>query len=979
MRTCTTAVLVGALLGLAGIGCDAQAPAGLPEAVAAEVKDLASLPKGTYTLTKEWEAEAAGHNTGRMVEDPEADGGKAWEAKPGADQPETMLFGPYIEIEPGSYVAFFRMKLLAPPDDDLAGNLDACVSYAQEMLGAWEVSAQDLTVGRYVQVPLGFAYQRGKLECRFTWNGNAPLRIDRVSLFRFAGADVSKGLWRVPEAVPSGEPKDLAYYTEPRPFPDVFPRSAPPAKTLLVCDLRKERTDVRMMLYSLQGLVNRTQPRLYCLATAIDPQWLQHLQDRSWIEGTETIADPMSLLDRFRDSYKGVVITDPNLPASKNVATMIASVKDGLVVSPRIAKQLSLPVLDDLRGRWQTSVEAYRWAFDNLWPKLNHHVIACSWPDHLALRDYLVANRVFIFWLSGALDGARKYASPNDEVRLMEELLAKMPVNIPVMSYPYAGKDVGIGEGPGVSLFAEFGKYLVGTIDTSNLTVHSGIRIEQLRQKPAPPAPQVQADKVYFSYIISDGDNLPVLTSGNFPQLWQDKVRGQYPIGWTLSPSASVLMPDVVDYYYSTATEGDYFLGAVSGVGYTYPDLYGKRYRDPDRQRVYDEFLAQTGEYMRRVDETQCWIMNATRPEIIARYAERIPFLEALWPDYGRRLPSGQETTYPTARNVPVFHAVTGWKMDATREERVKDMVADVRRMTPPQRPAFLHVFALNWFTDLPMLQDVLEELGPEYVAVRPDHLAKLWREAMSKEQIALRAPFVVAGIEGTDLALQGSVRNMTAQAQDVTLSVGAGLDGASLKPQRASLKPAQEATFTVTGRPTGETVTLEARGAFGTRTTEVRVRRIVRDEVLGELPAGARLIPATYLEAETLAHRAGKQEANAQASDGSEWVARKGQDEATHIVFGPYAPLPAGKYVTLFCLRRLDEGTGALALIDTCVAGGTPQTGMRQVRAEELPLNENRWVLVEFEHPGGNFETRVQWSGAASMAVDAIGVWKTD
>ena len=104
---------------------------------------------------------------------------------------------------------------------------------------------------------------------------------------------------------------------------------------------------------------------------------------------------------------------------------MIAAVRDGLAVSPRLAKQWSLPVLDDLRGRWTTSAAAYRWAFDNLWDRLNHHVIACSWPDALALRDYLVENKVFIFWLSGSLDGARAYSDANGELHMMEELFAR--------------------------------------------------------------------------------------------------------------------------------------------------------------------------------------------------------------------------------------------------------------------------------------------------------------------------------------------------------------------------------------------------------------------------------------------------------------------------------------------------------------------------------------------------------------------------
>ena len=89
----------------------------------------------------------------------------------------------------------------------------------------------------------------------------------------------------------------------------------------------------------------------------------------------------------------------------------------------------------------------------------------------------------------------------------MEQLFARMPVNIPVMSYPWAAKDVGIGEGPGVTLFAEFGKYLVGSIDCSNLSVHSGIRVPQFRQKPMPRLPAEDRSKVYVSFVISDGDD----------------------------------------------------------------------------------------------------------------------------------------------------------------------------------------------------------------------------------------------------------------------------------------------------------------------------------------------------------------------------------------------------------------------------------------------------------------------------------------
>jgi GxGYxYP putative glycoside hydrolase C-terminal domain/GxGYxYP third domain/GxGYxYP_N second domain/GxGYxYP_N 1st domain len=979
MRRPRVAMALSLVAMLAGGACRGQAPAGLPESVAREVTDVAALPKGTYSLVRSWQAETAGHLTGRLVDDPDAEGGKAWEVKPGVDAAaDTMIFGPYVEVPRGSYVAFFRMELLEAAEDDIPARLDACVQYAQNMLGACEVAGADLRVGQYVEVPLGFVYDRGQLECRVTWLGGVGLRVDSISLFRVEGVDLSRGFGRVPEAVPSGLPKDLTYRKGARPFPDLFPRSGPPAKELLVCDLTKERADWRLLLYSLQGLVNRTTPRIYCLSVVTDSFWLDQMKERGCVESTRPVT-PQELLKQFGDDYKGLIVTDPALPASRNVATMLASVSNGLVASPRLARELGLPVLEDLRGRWKTSAEAYRWAFDNLWPRLNHYVIACLWPDHLALRDYLVENKVFIFWMSGALDGARKYASPNDEVRLTEELLARMPANIPVMGYPWAGKDMGIGEGPGVSLFAEFGKYLVGSIDVTNLSVHSGIELPDPRQRPAPPAPELEAGKVYVSLILSDGDNLPVLTINNFPQLWADKLRGQFPIGWTMSPSAMMLIPDVVDYYYRTATPNDDFLGAVSGVGYTYPDLYGKRFRPADRRRVYDDFLAQTAEYMKRSDERAVWIMNATRPEVIARFAEEIPFLDALFPDYGRRVLTADEATYPTARNVPVFHAVTGWRMEATREERIAEMVSDVRRMTPAQRPAFLHVFLLNWFVDLRLIQETLKQLGPEYVAVRPDHLAELWRQEMARRQVTMRLVSSAAAIEDQTLTLRGSLRNVAERTFVVDLRVREGLEGAEITPIRVEAAPGREVTVTVHGRPAGARVVLEMTGAFGTRTAEVALRTVPRSELLGPVPAAGTLVPAAYLEAEALAHRSGASQPDAQASGGEAWLAEKGETEPGYVVFGPYAPLDAGEYVALFRVKRTGEGAGQLATLDTCVAGGSPQTRVREIGAQELPLNQWRWVPVRFRHPGGNYETRVQWSGAASMAIDCIAVWRVE
>ena len=114
--------------------------------------------------------------------------------------------------------------------------------------------------------------------------------------------------------------------------------------------------------------------------------------------------------------------------------------------------------------------------------------------------------------------------------------------------------------------------------------------------------------------------------------------------------------------------------------------------------------------------------------------------------------------------------------------------------------------------------------------------------------------------------------------------------------------------------------------------------------ELLDPIPHGAPLTPAAYFEGENLAHRSGKLVTDAELSGGGVWAAIKGQTEPGFIIFGPYSPLPKGKYVALFRLRRTDNGAGVLAVLDICVGGSAPQTGNRELRAEDLPLNQ--WHL---------------------------------
>ena len=947
----------------------------VPDSILTELAAESRAPKGEYVLMGKWEAEEMGHLVGRTVSDPEASGGKAWEARTGRDAPlKHMIFGPYVQLRPGNYVAFFRMKLMEEAYGEIVADLDACVSYGSEVLNFRKIGDDELSLNRYVQVPLPFRYEGGKLECRVLWRGFSSLRVDCVTLFRVEGGDPADFKRRLaPQPRPSGFPRDIEPVREPRPFPDIFPRSKPPAPELMIVDLRGRLPDEQLMVFTLQGIVNRSRPRIYCLFNPTDELWLDWMIKRGWIKRTTKVGPP-ELLRRFGDEVKGMVIYDPRLPASKNVATMIAAVENGVVLSPRLAERFKLPVLADLRGRWGKDVDAYRWAFDNLWDKLNHHLIACSHPDHLGLRDYLVQNRAFIFWVSGPVDGAEESASPDEEVRLVEELLARMPINIPVMSYPWAGEGVGMGEGPGVTLFSEFGKYLVGSINCTNLSVHSGIRIERFRQK-TPPAPKLQRDKVYISFIISDGDNLPVLTTNNFPKLWRSGVRGEIPLGWTISPSAYMLIPDIVDYYYSTASENDRFLAAVSGIGYMYPDSYGRRFRD--RISVFDGFLEQTGRYMDLMDLREIWIMGATDSKLISRYAERIPFLRAIFPDYGRRVSGYSQATYPTYGNVPVFHAVTSWRKGIPREEQISRLVSEIRSMTPDERPAFLHVFVLNWFADLAMLKEILHRLGPEYMAVRPDHLAELYLREMRSRELLVRKPDRLVGLEGVPLSFALSIHSFAPSRREISLALLGGLEEGSIEPDEIPIEPAQTVAVVISGIPSGEAVILSVSWDGKGEEVSIPLEILPSGELISPVSKVGKLEFVASFEAADLPHRSGERMEDPEAIGEEAWAAVRGKAEPGFVIYGPYSPLGEGSYLALFRLKRLSDGEGIIATLDTCVGGGSPITSSRDLKAEELPKGVYKLIPLPFDHPGGGVETRVIWRGNADIAVDQIVLWR--
>ena len=525
-------------------------------------------------------------------------------------------------------------------------------------------------------------------------------------------------------------------------------KSRPPARQLhcfRLADLPVTVGDLALTLHCLQGLVNREQPRLYLIQDRYDELWLDWLKERGDIDAYREI-DIAEVFDRYQGAASCMFVTDPAIPATVNVATMLAAVHGGLVATPDMAPLFrlskgsypdSFKVGADLRVmHWKKDVEAYRWAYEQFGDQLTRKAVAILDPATSAVRDYFVEFKVPILWISNPKDQSHSYQSFPEERDFVREIFMRWPPNIPCMGWPL--DKTGIGEWEGVRIASECAKFEVcsgndGYSPTvGNLSVHSGTTAT-LRQAPMPPAPPLERDKIYFAFTRSDGDGLN-FQRHYYRKLFDDPQHGAVPIGWQIGATASDFNPSILDYYYRHARPGDYFLNALTGIGYIHEDCYADNYPPAERERIWKEYLDMSAIYLARIDAPMLATFAEMQPERLARFAG-MEGVQAMFANYGTTSLTSTETEVSMAAGKPVFRAIGAGTTDMTfttsgRQRAVQGMIDEVRRLTPTSRPAFLHVFLANWLSHMEMAQTIARELGPNYVAVRPDQLVVLHRQA---------------------------------------------------------------------------------------------------------------------------------------------------------------------------------------------------------------------------------------------------------
>lgn len=408
--------------------------------------------------------------------------------------------------------------------------------------------------------------------------------------------------------------------------------------------------DTAMALACLQGIVNReSTSKVYVNSGGGNDQWLKTMQEEGrWLENAtfEKLSGFDALLDLFKSYVKAIVIWDTNIAATVNVATTVAGVEDGLVMSgdmyDKYKAQLPGVKVIDLRDMFtgertgSTKNDAYLWAIENYLEKgLCSTDLLCHYMDswnangpsgrrdtgddaYVAVRDWAVYNRSFVIDLSPWNDEA-PFDDPNQKIgtdyatftRVLEYLMEQTKYSEPYemagffdfVKYSRTGAnttskhDTVPAEWEYVWVISAYNGYHNTCIEWSwNESFHSQYDgVKQLENNRPEEMLDLEENTTYLCFFMADYDSTYPLY--RFLQdHWADPRRGELPLAWGINPNLLDTYPDIIEYYYKTATPNDYFTSDASAAGYFNPS------RVPDE--TWDIMLEHNLKYFEIADMT---------------------------------------------------------------------------------------------------------------------------------------------------------------------------------------------------------------------------------------------------------------------------------------------------------------------------------------------------------------------------------------
>ncbi|MBR4644130.1 MAG: discoidin domain-containing protein [Bacteroidaceae bacterium] len=341
----------------------------------------------------------------------------------------------------------------------------------------------------------------------------------------------------------------------------LLPHFLPPAPTIRSLDMSAASLsgEERVMFCTLQGIINRTRPRILLYNHNEEPQ-------NTWpsAHSLKVVAVPSSspynMVKLFKEEIKGLVLYSNALTNHySNLAVTIAGLDRLLPVTAEIraklvANGMDFPVVEDLTSlTMSTAYAVYNYLYNNYWSRCNHRLLISERPTIPYVHDIGAACGSACVWLDPRTATERS---------LLDKMLKDMTPGRDIVLGWYPEERSGVGEAT---------KYGLSTVPADffeNTTVYTAVN-NPVKIAPVPKRPKLE-NKVYATIYISDGDNIQYCQHA-MAKIFEQSGRGKMAMNWTISPALADFSPMMLNYYYRKASTNDCFVSGPSGLGYAMP------------------------------------------------------------------------------------------------------------------------------------------------------------------------------------------------------------------------------------------------------------------------------------------------------------------------------------------------------------------------------------------------------------------------
>lgn len=505
-------------------------------------------------------------------------------------------------------------------------------------------------------------------------------------------------------------------------WPDdrLLPCLLPPATSIKSLDMSAASLsdEERVMFCTLQGIVNRTKPRILL--------YNHNEEDKSiWpnAHSLETSAistsNPYNLVSLFKDEINGLVLYSTEHSSHYgNLAVTIAGLDRLLPVTAAIqaklvAKGMNFPVVEDLTTLTMTNATSiYNHLYTNYWSRCNHRLLISERPNIPYVHDIGAACGSACVWLD---------PQTASEKTVLDKFLADMTPGRDIVLGWYPEERSGVGEA------TRYGLSSVPADFFENTTVYSAL--SQPVKIPTVPKRGKLENKIYATVYISDGDNIQYCQHA-MAKIFEQNGRGQMPMNWTVSPALADFAPMMLNYYYGKATTSDCFVSGPSGLGYAMPyDAHNSRYNST-AAKVITPYLELTERYLEKTGLRVITIWDDINAAQRKAYADNCPYLYGLTiNDWERQ--SSRLTTKVQSKWLPI---VPLYPCYASGADVITDFFNRDITSFKGTAPMFVTGQATVWDAGpdkLVALKTKLNALSPGNVSiVRADHWFSYYNEA---------------------------------------------------------------------------------------------------------------------------------------------------------------------------------------------------------------------------------------------------------